>query len=341
MLDNNELLEIQKQVIPEIFDLMELRYNLLLFIKGNQPIGRRNLAVELNVTERQVRNEIDFFHKQNFVVIERQGIYLNEKGVEILEKMKPVIHDLKNLDNLSEKVKEKLKIKKVIIIPGNCSKNKMVLEYMGEALGKYILDIINPESVIGLTGGSSVAALAKNFPEMNMPKVTVLPARGGIGKSHSTQANSIVSTIANRLNAQKEMLHLPDNIQKEVLDVLKEYPDIKEVFDLYHSIDIMIFGIGRADTMARWRNLPQDKIEALEESEAVAEAFGYYFNKSGEMVSPSSSVGISLEEYNRITNIIAIAGGKEKAQAIVATSKIRTDLILVTDESAAIQILKI
>ncbi|MFZ7130828.1 MAG: sugar-binding transcriptional regulator [Eubacteriales bacterium] len=338
---NNEMMEIQKKIIPEVLDLMDLRYNLLLIIKANQPIGRRNLANTLGIGERQVRNEIEFFHKQNFITVERQGISLSDKGENILNQLKEVIYNYKNLDGLVEKVKHKLNIDKVFIVPGDCTKNKMVLEFMGEILGKYIMGIVKPESVIGLTGGSSVAAVASNMPEINLPKVTVLPARGGIGKSHSIQANSIVSTLAKKLHAQKEMLHLPDFIQKELLDALKEYPDIKEVFDKYQLIDIMIFGIGRADTMAKWRNLSKDKIESIKEANAVAEAFGFFFNDQGQMVSPSSSVGISLEDYKKIPHIIAIAGGKNKAEAILATSRIRNDLVLVTDESASIEILKI
>nr|WP_246169808.1 sugar-binding domain-containing protein [Alkalibaculum sporogenes] len=319
---------------------MELRYDLLLFIKANQPVGRRNLASELSLSERQVRNEIEFLQIQNFVEVERQGIHLTERGEEILVRLKEVIYSYKNLEDLVEKVKSKLSIKKVFIIPGDSQKNHIILEFMGQSAGNYISKIVKHNSVMAITGGSSVAAVARNIPEMNVPSVTVLPARGGIGKSHSTQANSIVATLADRLHAQPEMLHLPDNIDKEILDVLKESPEIKEVFDKYHDIDILVFGIGRADVMAKWRHLPQEKVNKLMNEKAVAETFGHFFNSEGDIVCPSSSVGISLEEYLRIPNIVAIAGGKDKSQAIQATCKIRNDLVLFTDECAAMEILK-
>lgn len=339
-MERHEFINIQKKIIPEIIDLMELRYNILLFIKANQPIGRRNLAQELSVSERQVRNEIDFLLMQNFVEVERQGIHLTKIGEEIINQLKGVIYSYKNLEDLVVRVKEKLKIKKVFIISGDCQKNKLILEFMGKKVGEYILSIIKANSVIGLTGGSSVASVAKNISEINHPKVTVLPARGGIGKSHSTQANSVVSTLANKLNAKNEMLHIPDNVDKEILNALKSYPDIKGVFDKYELIDIMIFGIGKADVMARRRNLPEYKMKELISKNAIGEAFGYYFDADGNVVEPSSSVGISLEDYKRIPNIIAIAGGKDKANAIIATCKINKDLVLVTDESAAVEILK-
>jgi len=339
-LDNRDFISIQSNIIPEIIQLMELRYDLLLFIKAHQPIGRRNLANELSLGERQVRNEIDFFHKQRFVEVERQGIHLTSKGEEILIQLKEVIYSYKDFENLVEKLKEKLNIKKIFIIPGDSERNNTILEFMGQSVGNYITTVIKQNSVIAITGGNSVAAVARNIPEMNYPSVTVLPARGGIGKSHSTQANSIVDTLASRLHAQMEMLHLPDDIDKEILDVLKESTNIKEVFNKYNQIDILIFGIGRADVMAKWRNIPKEKVEILRNEHAVAETFGYFLNVQGKIVSSSSSVGISIEEYLKIPNIIAIAGGKDKSIAIQATCKIRKDMVLITDESAAIEILK-
>ena len=112
------------------------------------------------------------------------------------------------------------------------------------------------------------------------------------------------------------------------------------MFDQYKQIDILIFGIGRADVMAKWRQMPQEKVEKLINEHAVAETFGYFLNIQGEIVCPSSSVGISVEEYLGIANIIAIAGGKDKSSAIQAACKIRKDLILITDESAAVEILE-
>jgi len=340
-LDKEQFIDVQKRILPEIVDLMELRYNILSQLKANQPIGRRHLSTELDVSERHIRNEIDFFHKEGFVEVERQGIMLTELGDEVLNQLKEIIYSYKNFESLTEQLEEVLGIKKVIIVPGDSSKNKLVIDFMGERAAKYITGIIKSESVIGITGGSSVASVARNMPELHYPKVTVLPARGGIGKSHSTQANSIVSMLAAKLGAQKEMLHIPDNIEKELLDALKAYPDIKSVFDRFKDIDIMVFGIGRADEMAQARNLPEEKIARILNSNAVSEAFGHYFDKDGSMIFPSSSVGITLDEYKNIDNIVAIAGGAGKAQAIIATSRVRKDMVLITDESAAKQIIYI
>lgn len=336
----SEFIEVQKKIIPETVELMELRYEILLYIKAHQPVGRRNLANELSLGERLVRNEIEFLNRINCVEVERQGIHLTSKGEEILIQLKEVMYSYKNFEGIVEQLREKLGVKKIFVVPGDAKKNKVVLDFMGQTVTEYMSNIMRKNSVIAVTGGSSVAAVAKNMPEMNLPNVVVLPARGGVGKSHSIQANSIVSTLADKLHSQREVLHLPDSIDREILDVLKETPEIKAVFNRYQDIDILIFGIGRADVMSEWRHLCDEKIKYLKEEKAVAETFGYFLDGKGKIICPSSSVGISLEQYLSISNVIAVAGGSDKAEAIEATCKVRKNLVLITDESAALEILR-
>lgn len=339
-MDQNQVMELQKQIIPEILTLMDLRYNILMGIQDKQPIGRRQLATLLEVSERTIRNEIDFLLKEAFVEVGRQGIELTQKGKEMLVGMKDVLYAYKNFDGLTEELKKILGINKVFIIPGDSASNRSVLEFMGQRAAAYVLTLIKSQSVIGVTGGHSVAAVAENMPAGNYPNVTVIPARGGMGKSHATQSNSIAALLAGRLGAQKEMMYLPDSIDRQILEALKSDPQIKEVFEKLQVMDLLIFGIGRADVMAKARNFSTERIEELLHAGACSEAFGYYFDREGTMVYPSSSVGITLEQFQQVPHVIAVAGGADKADAIRSATKVRQDLILITDESAAKNIKK-
>ena len=64
-----EILELQRKIVPELVEVLEKRYNVLRTIYYNQPIGRRMLANELNLGERVVRNEIDLLKSQNLIRI--------------------------------------------------------------------------------------------------------------------------------------------------------------------------------------------------------------------------------------------------------------------------------
>lgn len=337
---SQDVIELQQLVAPEIGQIIEMRYNILSTISSEQPIGRRNLAFVLDMSERAVRNEIDFFQSQKLVSVERQGVVITEAGKNALVKLKGLLYTYNGLEQLEKELTEKLHLKKVFICPGDMDMNYEVLRFMGRSGAKYVLSVMKYKDTLALTGGNCTAAVADEMREAFYPDVYVIPARGGIGKSHSTQANNVVAEMGLKLHSNYELLHLPDNIDQRLLEALKDYPEIKRVFTRMDEIDIFIFGLGRADVLADWRNMsPAEKKKVLSMG-AVGEAFGHYFNINGEVVSPSSTIGISIDNFKRIPHAIAIAGGAGKAESIIAISRIRENIVLVTDESAAREILK-
>jgi central glycolytic genes regulator len=93
--------------------------------------------------------------------------------------------------------------------------------------------------------------------------------------------------------------------------------------------------------MANRRVLAQEEIDDILSKGAVAESFGYYFNKDGEIVHEISTIGIDLDIFKNLKNVIAVAGGVDKADAIIAISKVNPNLVLVTDERTAKKIQEI
>ncbi len=334
-MDIKEYIHVQKKIVPELFDLFENRYNILQTIQTHQPIGRRALANRLNIGERVVRTETNKLQDVNLIQILRQGMVLTEDGKEMIEKLQHVISEIRDLSSLEERLKKILSLERIIIVSGDVSNNPNVLDMIGDAAANYLKTILENGMTIGVTGGSSVSAVARMMPLLKFPNVSVIPARGGMGKDANNQANNIAAQLATKLGGTYELLHMPDDVEGEILQALRANPTIKRTLDKLKNLDILIYGVGRADIMAERRSLSQEKIMLLKEKHSVAEAFGHYFNKDGEVTYRSSSVGIGLNDFKKIPYVIAVAGGAEKAKAIKATSKIRRDLILVTDESAA------
>ncbi|WP_455129278.1 sugar-binding transcriptional regulator [Pseudoramibacter alactolyticus] len=338
---SKKLVDLQRLVIPEISTLIELRYNILSTVKSEAPIGRRNLAYVLDMSERQVRNEIDFLQEQKLMEVERQGIILTPLGNNILDDLKQMLYTYNGLEQLENQLVEALHLKKAVVCPGDMKINYQVLNFMGKAAANVILTVMKYQDVLALTGGASTAAVAAQMKEALYPDAYVIPARGGIGKSHATQANNVVAEIALKLRAKYELLHLPDNIDRNLLEALKDYPEIKRVFDKMKEIDVLVFGIGRADVLADSRNTPPAEKEALLNRGAIGEAFGYYFDAQGQVIQAASTVGVDIEDYPRIANRIGIAGSKAKAEAIIGACRVAPETILITDESAATEIIRL
>lgn len=336
------LIELEKKLVPEIIDTLEIRYNILRNILYNQPIGRRGLAMKLNLGERTIRTEVNILKKQGLITIESVGMYVTEDGKNLIENLDGVIRELRGISELEKLLQDVLNIKKAIIVPGNCDENELVLKDMGKTSGMYIKSIIKNNFVIGITGGSTMAKVAEEMPEGKVAKnLLVIPARGGLGKDVETQSNSIAAKIAKKLDANYKLLHVPDSIDQKTLDAILELPDTKEVIQLLDKINLLIFGIGRADVMANRRHLSQSDIELLNDKGAVGEAFGHYFDINGKEVWETLTVGISLNTFYKIDTVVSVAGGENKAEAILAVSSLRDDMTIITDEAAAKRILKI
>lgn len=338
----NEILKLAQKIVPETLELLLKRYNVLRVIYYNQPIGRRTLSSDLGIGERIVRTEINFLKDQKLIEINTPGMTITPEGEEIIHKLKDIIHELKGLSELEEYIKSNLGLKNVIIVPGNTDEDKTVLTELGKAGASIVKDLIKDKSIVAITGGSTVKQVIDNVPKIaNLKDVLVVPARGGMGRNVEIQANNLAASLAQKLSANYKLLHIPDNLSTTALNAVLNEREVKEIVDNIKNSDILIYGIGRADEMAYRRGLPPERITGLNSSGAVGEAFGYYFTSSGEIICSTSTIVVDTESLSKIGNLIAVAGGRSKAEAILAIEKNLSQSTLITDEGAAREIINI
>ncbi len=338
-MDKENLIFVLKHAFPEMDELLPLRFNLLNTVKFNQPIGRRILSSTMGYTERIVRRECDILKNNNLIEYYPDGMRITPKGAEVLEALSEVFYKINGISELEKKLAEKLNIKRVIVGSVGIQDSKVALNEMGYEAAHYLSSLLNEKSVIGLTGGSSIERVINGYrsewTHLDKNAITVVPARGGLGNKNEYQANTLAERLANKLDANYHMLYTQDNLSKATIEELKNEPNIRKALDYIHEIDVLLFGIGRADVMAGRRALDQEQIDDILKKGAVAESFGYYFNKDGEVVHEISTIGIDLNKFKALTNVIAVAGGTDKAESIIAISKLNPNLVLVTSERTA------
>jgi central glycolytic genes regulator len=337
-----QVLKLQQKIVPELVELLEKRYNILRTIYYNQPIGRRVLANNLGIGERIVRTEINFLKNQNFIEINTPGMNITKKGEEIINKLKDFIHEIKGLSDIENTIKESLKLKQVIVVPGDLYEDRTVMNELGRTAAVYLKSVIKDNNIIGITGGFTIKEVIDNMSKIsNVKNVMVVPARGGLGRNVEIQANTLAAKLANKVEGSYKLLHVPENLSNKAMSTIMEEKDIKDILNTLHNANLLIYGIGRADQMARRRGLSNEEIEEIEKVGAVGEAFGYYFNRQGEIVYSNSSIGARIEEICNIETRIAVSGGKDKAEAIISTEINNNNSVLITDEGAAREILNI
>jgi central glycolytic genes regulator len=333
-----DYIEIQKALVPEMLPIVQRRYSILHAVAHLAPVGRRLLADNLQLGERVIRSELDTLKHMGLVESSLGGVSLTSRGSELLQKMAPYISQLLGLPHLERQVRERLGIARVVLVPGDSSRDPLVQAELGRAAARVLLSKIQDGDVIAITGGTTMSHVAESV-HAEKRRVTVVPGRGALGEKVELQANTIAAKLAQGLGGNYRLLHAPDNLSDQALAELVRDPGIAEVLALIHRTTILLHGIGDALEMARRREVPREQIARLQELEAVAETLGYYFDAQGQIVWQANSIGLRLRDLEIIKTVIAVAGGSAKARAIKAFACKRPQHILITDQGAAQAIL--
>ncbi len=292
--------------------------------------------MNLQQTERVLRAEVEFLNQQGLLKISPQGMTMTDEGNHVLLELEEVMKQVSGLHVLEQQLMEKLNLEDVIIVPGDSDRDSWVQRDMGKACITRLMPLLKAKRKIAVTGGTTIAAVAEMMTPMTKKNQPLfVPARGGLGENVENQANTICSTMARKASGEYRLLHVPDQLSEESYQMMVEEPGVKEVLDLIRSAEIVIHGIGEAETMAVRRKSSTEVLEKVQANHAVAEAFGYYFDQIGNVVHKVKTVGLQLDDLTEEKTIFAVAGGSSKANAIAAYMKRGPRQVLITDEGAA------
>lgn len=335
------LLDLQKKLFPDLLDVMQRRYKILHYIQLMEPIGRRSLAEHIDLKERVVRSEIDFLSKHVLIDVTPKGMCITKVGKDVLHQLANFMGELSGFSVIEQQIKDTLQLDHVIITPGDSDEHEWVKQELSKTAVDYLQSIIQVNQTIAVTGGTSMAAVSEMMsPSTYAKNCMFVPARGGLGERVENQANTICAEMAKKAKGEYRLLYVPDPLSEESYQSIIEEPSVKEILRIIRQADVVMHGIGDALTMAKRRKASEDVLHKIEAGKAVSEAFGYYFNDVGEVIHKVRTVGMQLEDLSKINCVIAVAGGKSKAKAIYSYFKQGKSNVLITDEAAAIELIK-
>lgn len=337
------LISLLNKLVPESVVELKRRYKILDGIDRMDLIGRRKLSQLLGVPERILRSDTDYMKTEGLIEVTGAGMRITEEGEKLLMGLTEFMDQFKDYKEVQEAVGRLLGDVHVVVVPGNADEEDEVKMHIGRAAAQILYKTIKPDQTIAITGGSTVARMVEQCKKHHSKKdesLTVLPARGGLGKLVELQANTLASTLAKKLGAKYRLLNVPDNLSSKAFESVQKEPEIREISQQLEHTDVILFGIGDAFEMAKRRKINDKLKDELLVSRAVGEAFGYYFNEEGQVVYRSRTIGIDLDKVKE-TLPIAMAGGAKKAKAIYATKDCLSHGYLIIDEGAANEILRL
>ena len=334
-----DFIQLMKRLAPELVSEIALRALVLERISVMGPIGRRQLAERLRLPEREIRGAAMALRDLGLIRLTSAGMTVTDKAAELLPAAQEFSRATRGLVDMETQLEVLLGVEKVCIAAGDADQDAQVLRDVGRLAAQRVRSVLHSGTTLAVTGGLSVREAARHMQSQSPLNVMIVPARGGMGRSVETQANTIAAEIAQRLGGHYRLIHLPDYMDDAARQEMLRLPEVAEVMALIQRADVILHGIGRADVTMKTAGMPVQTARQLMKQGAAGEAFGAYYDAQGQCLMESSSVGVDLARLSPSCRMMAVAAGASKAEAIIAVLRHHPHTLLATDEGAASRML--
>lgn len=194
---------------------------------------------------------------------------------------------------------------------------------------------------IGLSHGRTLAASVQQMPRIEAPHLHFVSLLGGLTRNYAANPHDVMHTIADKTGAQAYLMPVPFFANSsEDRAVLLAQRGVREVFEMSNRAALKIVGIGTLDSDAQLVTSgmmePQEIFEIKAEG-GTGEMLGHFFDASGRVLQTrltGRALGVTLDGPQD-GRIVAIAGGRQKTQALRAVLKSGRLNGLITDELTA------
>lgn len=295
---------------------------------------------EQNMTQMEIANELGM-SRPTIATLLKEAKDANVVQIRI-------VHTHKNVFEKQIQLQKKYNTRSIHIASlDEITKNAK--EAVGRLCASYLSSIIHEVHTIGIGWGTTLAEFVNAFEAPSTPPadVHIIPLIGGMGYSNTKlHSNHLSFILAEKLKATVEFLYAPAIAQNdEIYEMTINSPMIKRVLQKGKSCDVAIVGVGNpylSSNYERFNIFTAAEIQELKNKHAIGDMLSTFFDHNGNEIVPDFPkrlIGLSLEDLAKVDNIIALATGSEKAEAVDTLLKNNTIKTLFIDEDLADELL--
>ena len=261
-----------------------------------------------------------------------------------------IINPLKeNNHSIKKKLNEFFSDVNIIIAVTHSDDNETIIKSLTDQANEYINSSFLPTDTVGFGWGNTMFNLAKNLTtNRNYPNLRVVPLVGGSMEFNKEfQANNITFMIADKFKGKNMPILAPFYIEDQDYSTIKENYDVKKVLSIWEELDKAVVGIG-----CNFSITPLMDIDLFETKDLtkllnfrqVGDILTHYFNIEGEFCNLDiydNLINLPIEMLKDVNEVIAVAGGTEKAESIIGA--LRTGMVdtIIMDNLVANKIIEI
>ena len=251
--------------------------------------------------------------------------------------------DLIKYWEMERRLEEMYGLKEVLIVDSVDDPDEQ-RDLLGRAAGQYVENTIQDGNIVGLSMGSTLYQVVAHIDHPAAEGVTFVPLIGGMGQLRmDLHANNLAETLAYIYDGTFVPLHAPARVSGEkIREQFMREESLAEALRFAKKLDMALVGIGypsdvHSSIMATGYFKENEK-ESLRERNAVGDICMQFYNIEGD-TSPfqkdNNVIGIDIHRLRDIPYSIGVAGGSDKAAAIMGAVRGRYINILITDIQCA------
>ena len=244
---------------------------------------------------------------------------------------------------LASRLRDTFGLADAIVVPRDDGAPKptgRVNERVASALAAYVRRYLHPGAVVGVGWGDTVARALSMLAEESLDGVTLASAAGSIQAIAQSMAGD--PKLANHLRVVPAPLIVSS---PEAATTLRAESSVREILELAASATVTLTGIGSigpAASAVRSKVLTEEEVAGFAAHGAVGDMLGEWFDARGRIVTSATTerrIGLRLEQLRDMPNVVAVAGGRDKAEAVLGAIRGHFLKVLITDEPTAEQLL--
>ncbi len=259
-----------------------------------------------------------------------------------------VYHPLARCTQLEAALQRKFRLKEVRVLARGALDYQQMLNKLGKLAAQLVDGALQNGMTVGVSWGTAVAATINALKPKPCTSINVVQMIGSYGTPDpEVDGHELARKLSRILGGKYAILPAPLVVATETMrNALLNDQRVKQILASAKLMQLAIVGIGSVDaglsSLVRAGYLSKANVRELAAHGAVGDVCAINFDLKGNLVDTPLAhrvVGIDARTLQGVPTKIGIAGGSEKAPAVLGALRGKFVNVLVTDEAAATEVL--
>lgn len=275
------------------------------------------------------------------------------KVVRLLQKAKEegivhfhIISPLGNCLNLEQELKSIFKLQDAMVVP--VGQYEKIRQTLGKAAAQYLERHLKSGNLFAVGWGRTVYEVARFIRPDNIKNLRIVTLNGGLTTSFYLNPYDVGAKLSSLFRGECYYIHAPAiAASEELCRSFRSDLTVKQALQMAKLANYSLVGIGEMSaetTLVSTGYINLADVEILHRKGAVGNIVGQFFNIEGNIVDCALHkriIAFPIEELKEMNNVIGVAGGRDKIEAILGALHGNFIKVLITDEETATSIMNL